>query len=122
VARGIEAAQGAYGAGDFEECVRLCRTLVNSNPRDAQALRWLGMALWNLGKRKESVEFMQKAARSDPQNPQIQSLLAVSYNALGNDEKAERHFERAYVWPRRARPIWSLCRRPWWETAIRCWP
>lgn len=76
--------------GRLKEGVQLLRLLLTRNPKDADLLFNLGVALNELERFDEAVQALQQATRIDPSHGHAPVALAVAFSRTGrNDEAVE---------------------------------
>ncbi len=88
----IAAAAEFYRKGDLLQAERICRALIESEPRDAEAWNLLG-ALYKRAKRgKEAVQCFERALQLEPDRPAFHNNLGEWYREEGRYNKAEGCF------------------------------
>lgn len=95
MAKLIDAAKAAHGAGNGEEAVRLCRKVLTSSPKDGAALELMGTALFEMGRWREAAEALQKAIGRAGEAAPLHSMAGIANLRLQQVEKAVKHFDRA---------------------------
>lgn len=93
--KAIEIAQAHYRAGRLEEAADACRKVLVSNRNDATALYLMGVLYWQLGRGRDAVEHMQRAARANPRHASVHLNLGVMLAVEGKAEAARKALERA---------------------------
>jgi len=95
-----------FQAGQYQEAQRLCEQVLEATPMDEVAMRAesharFGMCANLLGDMPSSIEHLQKALQLwgrhivQLQTADAHSVLAISYNQVGNFALAEHHLSRA---------------------------
>ena len=80
---------------------RLCRAGLDRAPRHPILNATLGGLLSQVGRTRERLPFVQRAAELEPSAPFFQMFLAYTLWDLGRIEEAEQRIERAFrLWPR----------------------
>jgi tetratricopeptide (TPR) repeat protein len=79
----------------FEESARIWRELVQSNPKDAQAMNELGSALACAGRFEEALQWSQRALGIWPDFTAAQINVGVALRSLGRSEEAISNLTRA---------------------------
>ena len=75
------------------------RGVLDQDPNMSDALNWFYMATNQVGKRDESLEILQRAARIDPLHPSIAGNLSSELFARGEDEAALAVLQRQLQQP-----------------------
>lgn len=79
-----------------EEAERAFRQVIDRDPEHAQALNYLGYMLADRGVRlEESVGYIERALKIDPQNASYRDSLGWAYFKLNRLDLAEEHLRRA---------------------------
>ncbi|AFZ66378.1 c-type cytochrome [Deinococcus peraridilitoris] len=87
--------QAAFNAARYDEAAQAYAAVLRQNPRQAEALRRLGMLLVQGGdKVEEGVAFVNAGAALDPKNDEGQLFLGFVLSRLGQDEEALKALER----------------------------
>lgn len=95
-----------FQAGQYQEAQCLCQQVLEATPMDEVAIRAeaharFGMCANLLGDMPSSIEHLQKALQLwgrhtiQHQTADVHSVLAISYNQMGNFALAEHHLARA---------------------------
>jgi len=96
IARQLSCAQAKMEAGQFENAVTVCETLLESSPSCLPALRMLARAATELGQ----IELAQTSFRAcsviDPEDDMAHIGMALCADAQGDAETAVAEFWRAY--------------------------
>ncbi|MGH8041363.1 MAG: sulfotransferase [Rudaea sp.] len=79
----------------FEDAHRLARSLLKTQPDDAEALRLLGAALSGLGKGGDAMVAIRRAIALRPDDPRTHNSLGAALHAIGDREGANAAFARA---------------------------
>jgi tetratricopeptide (TPR) repeat protein len=90
----------------FAELEVTTSSIVSRNPRDAQALEWLGVARWALGRKDEGLALLDRAVAIDPSREETlfnRGLLTVS---MGKAADAAGYFEKAVALRPTFAPAW----------------
>jgi len=83
------------GQGKFAEAAATLRQLLESEPRNPQALSLLGLALAQMGRPQEAIEPLAAAARLQPNNPGLHVNLGNALSESGRPGEALAAYERA---------------------------
>ena len=68
----------------FTEAAAICRGILKSNPRDADALHFLGLAEWQLGGAAEnSIKLIRQAIARSPRQSFMHHNLATVLGSTG---------------------------------------
>ncbi len=76
--------------GNLDEAERCYRALLELDPRNANALHFLGVLLWRRDNATGALELIQQAIAIDP-------MVAAWHNNLGNVLLAQGHYDQAAV-------------------------
>lgn len=90
-----EQAVRMHQAGDIAGAASAYRALLEKNPRDAQLLNLLGVALLQLGNPTEAVALLREAARRRPDASDIHDNLGSALRAAGHPAPAVESHRRA---------------------------
>src|SRR5690349_11006732 len=85
----VESAKRAISQGDFPAARAILRDVVISNPDDADALAYYGMAAYRCGDLADARVALSRAVRIDPDHVLAQKYLAIVYNDLGDLQALE---------------------------------
>ena len=91
----LKMALDASDEGRLEETEELCRTLMQTDPKNAQVLFLLGMVLHKTRRDEESVRWLSQAAELQPTTAQILTGLGCAYFSLGDYTRAMESFARS---------------------------
>lgn len=104
-----EQAVRMHQAGDLAGAALAYRALLAKNPRDAQLLNLLGVAVLQLGNPVEAVELLRDAARRRPDASDIHDNLGSALRAAGNPAPAvEAHRKALKLRPGHAPYLFNL--------------
>ncbi|KGQ23011.1 c-type cytochrome [Thermus filiformis] len=78
----------------FDQAAEAYLELVKKDPRNAEAIRRVGILLFMSGRAEEAVPFLQIAAHADPQAAEAWLFLGNAYFQLGQNEEAIGAWER----------------------------
>jgi tetratricopeptide (TPR) repeat protein len=82
----------------FEESVRLIKSIIEIEPKNAHAWNFLGYSLLNRGiETEKAFEYIQKAHVMNPQDGYIRDSLGWYYYKKGQMKKALGHLQAAYA-------------------------
>ncbi len=87
---------------DYADADRWFTKSVEWNPRNVQALYYLGRTKYNENRFEEAVEVFQKCLKLDPKNVKAEDNLGLSYAGLGRNEEAITAYKTAISWEARA--------------------
>ncbi|MDD5586317.1 MAG: tetratricopeptide repeat protein [Alphaproteobacteria bacterium] len=96
----IGKASVCHQAGQFAKAERLYRDILKLDGRHADALRQLGLLYLHLNQPERAEEYLERAQRVQPDNPEILVGLGVAYRNQGKKDEAMRW----HVQAQRARP------------------
>jgi tetratricopeptide (TPR) repeat protein len=91
----IERGLQLHMAGRVADAEPLYQQALSREPQNAAALHLLGVALSQMGRKPESVEYITRAIAINPNVPDFHVNLALVYIELGNPVKAVPHCQRA---------------------------
>ena len=92
----IQNAIKAAEAGDFEETKRICASLIEADPNDADALHLYGVAAYQSGlDPAAALGLIDRAIAANPDNGGFYNSQGALYYALGMNAQAETAFRRA---------------------------
>lgn len=84
-----------YEAGQFEEAVRQCRTILARDPQDPEANHLMGLVFYRQGQSQAALPFLQRAAASGRGSARAFSNLGAVLNELGDLDQAISAYHRA---------------------------
>lgn len=84
-----ETAVKAIDAGRYEDAVTLLENVVTQQPKNADALNYLGFAHRKLGQTDKSLFYYQSALQNDPNHKGAREYLGELYLQMGDLPKAE---------------------------------
>ena len=87
--------QRALAAGAYAKAIALGLPQLKVNPRNAALLVDMANYQAMVGRRKESIEFLQRALQIAPRDPVVQFRAAMVHNQFGEAERALDLLERA---------------------------
>jgi tetratricopeptide (TPR) repeat protein len=93
--RAVEMAAKLYGARKYGQVEKVCRQLLASRPRNADAYNLLGVSLHALGRSDEAVEALSRATELAPEAPSIKSNLGEILRQQGKPDEAAMILEEA---------------------------
>src|SRR5260221_13599617 len=93
--RPTETALAEIDRGHFARARDIARDIISRDPRDAAALRALGIAEFRLGRHKDAIEALRRSLRIDPSQ-------ALAHLALANVLQDEGQLHPAITSYRRA--------------------
>lgn len=85
----ISSAKQELSNGNLENAVNLCRSILETDPENSEALHLIGIALLNSGKAEESIQYLERAVRIGGW-PDIMNMLAIAYKKAGKINDALR--------------------------------
>jgi tetratricopeptide (TPR) repeat protein len=87
---------------DASKALPLARRAVELAPGHPLCLNTLGVVYYRLGRWKEAAETLQASARANPEDPTAYDLffLAMTYQQIGELEKAKACYDQAVWWCR----------------------
>ena len=91
----LDSAWNHYKAGQNAETVRLCREVVQADPKHGEAWYILGTALFGLNQLREAEDALVRAVSERPNLISAQSILGIVLKSQGRVADALGPFERA---------------------------
>jgi len=82
-------------SNDYSGAERQARRALELNPRNADALHHLGLALFGLRQGEEAVRYLSEAARIRPEEAEIRIQLGVVLLSVGRLEEAVKNLQKA---------------------------
>ncbi|MBI2213698.1 MAG: tetratricopeptide repeat protein [Acidobacteria bacterium] len=79
----------------FAELEATASSIVSSDRRNAQAIEWLGVARWALGKKDEGLSLLDDAIAIDPSREEALFNRGLLTATMGRPSEAAAYFERA---------------------------
>lgn len=79
----------AINAGRYQDAVTLLENVVTQQPKNADALNYLGFANRKLGNKDKSLGYYQAALKNDPNHRGAREYLGELYIQMGDLPKAE---------------------------------
>lgn len=95
VAEALDAAHRFFEAGRPEDAATACRGILDSDPRNVDALHLLGAALNRLGDFEGSAATMESAVRARPSDPVLRNNLGNALKEAGRPAEAEKSYREA---------------------------
>ena len=80
---------------DYEENIRLAKSVLEKDPRDLQALISLGDAYFDTDQYQEAIDAYSKALAIDPKDSDVRTDMGIMYRKLGEFDKAIVAFRQA---------------------------
>lgn len=77
-----------YSQKDYEEVIRKAKLAIDLDPYDYQAYYYKGLSLLQLGRKKEGLCQLEKAVELSPENIDLHTTLASSYESAKQINKA----------------------------------
>jgi tetratricopeptide (TPR) repeat protein len=125
----VSYARGAWEylkSNDYEGAQRQARKALELNPKNGDALYYLGLALFGRGQHDEAIRYLSEAAKLKPEAGEIQAELGVVFIAKNNLDEAVRYLHRALeIAPENAEAYFNLgvvmYRQGNKPQAVKCW-
>jgi tetratricopeptide (TPR) repeat protein len=113
-------------SNDYEGAERQARKALELNPKNADALYYLGLALFGRRQYDEAIRHLSEAAKMKPDGSEIQAELGVVFIAKDQLNEAIRHLQRSLeIAPDNAEAYFNLgvamFRRGNKQEAMKCW-
>jgi tetratricopeptide (TPR) repeat protein len=104
----IQNAVKAAETGDFEETKRICASLIEADPNDAEALHLYGVAAYQSGlDPKAALGLIDRAIAANPENSRFYNSQGALYYALDMNVEAEAAFRRSTELNPKDGPAWN---------------
>jgi tetratricopeptide (TPR) repeat protein len=84
-----------YKSGDFEGAERQARKALELNPKNGDALQYVGLALFGREQYEEAIRYLLEAAQAKPNDGRVQVDLGAVFIAENRLEEGIRHLRRA---------------------------
>lgn len=84
----LEAARQASLAGQHQQAVDLCVSVLQQQPGEPRALAFLGLALWRASAFAQAAEVLQQALKHFPAQEELSLALLDTWFAIGQGERA----------------------------------
>ncbi len=84
-----------WHVGEWEECIRLCRQIVEVDPHFVEAYTGAAWMLWNLGKDEEAIEVYRAGIAANPKAYEIYHEFGMYYSYKKNWEQAVEQFRKS---------------------------
>lgn len=91
----VRAAWEFLKSNDYDGAERQARKALELNPKNADAIYYLGLALFGRKQYDEAIEHMSRAAKLRPQEAEIRTQLGVVCIAKGQLDRAVGHLQKA---------------------------
>jgi tetratricopeptide (TPR) repeat protein len=88
IANTFESAKQHHQAGRLAEAQSLYRQILSEQPNHADALQFLGYAIYQSGSASEAVDYIKRAIAIDPNRPMFYCNLGVVLASLGQHDEA----------------------------------
>jgi len=80
---------------DYEEEIRLSKSILEKDPNNVQALINLGNVYFDTERYQEAIDAYSKALAINPKNPDVRTDMGIMYRKLGQFDKAVEAFRQA---------------------------
>jgi len=90
-----ERAKELYAEGNYSEAKPLLMTVINHHPYFADVLNCLGVISSLEGRMDDAVKYLEHAVEANPNYTEAALNLAITYNSIGEFEKATSIFSKA---------------------------
>ena len=115
-----------FKSNDYEGAERQARKALELNPKNGDALHYLGLALFGRGQYDEAIRYLSEAAEIKPSDGEIQADLGAVFIAQNRLEEGIRHLRKALeLAPDTAEAYFNLgvaeFRRGNKQEAMKCW-
>ena len=80
---------------NYEEDIRLAKSILEKDPRNLEALIKLGNAYFDTDRYQEAINVYSKALTIDPKNADVRTDMGIMYRKLGQFDKAIQAFRQA---------------------------
>lgn len=91
----IDEAVRAHIQGKTDQAESLYKSVLTSVPNHPQASQFLGVLLFQAGRRAEGLDWMERAVRTNPGDPEGWSNLGNAYRVMGRGPEAVQALNRA---------------------------
>ena len=91
----INTAVQYHQAGHMNQAEQLCREVLQSEPKQPQALHLLGAIAYQKKRYNVAIELIGKAIEANPQKPQFHNTLGAALRAIGKFQEAIIAYQRA---------------------------
>jgi Flp pilus assembly protein TadD len=82
--------------GDYDNAIKWYTKIIDNNPKNLDALVYLGIAYGAKNKYKEAINYFKQAVIIQPEGSQIHYYLSSAYKYSGDLVNAEKSFQQAY--------------------------
>jgi len=82
-------------ANDYQNAERLCRKALEINPKSADALYYMGLALCGSKQYDDAIKYMSQAVTLSPGKSEIRTNLGAAFAAKGSLDEAVDHLRKA---------------------------
>jgi len=106
-ARALAQASDAYRQGHLAQAERLCRQVLEANPRHPGALHLLGTLAQRVGRADAAVDLLGRAAQLDPARLELHLHLGGVLAQLGRLDDAIAAYHRASTHHPRSAELWN---------------
>ncbi|OHB67651.1 MAG: hypothetical protein A2Y77_11740 [Planctomycetes bacterium RBG_13_62_9] len=115
-----------FKSNDYENAERQARKALTLNPKNADALRYLGLTLLRREQYDEAIRYLSEAAKVQPSDGKIQVDLGAAFIAKNMWDEGVKHLHKALeLAPNSAEAHFNLgvaaFRRGNKQEAMRCW-
>ena len=91
----IDEAVRAHIQGRIQQAEELYKSVLNAVPNHPQASQFLGVLVFQNGRKEEGIRWMEQGVRSNPGDPEAWSNLGNAYRVVGRGKEAIEAIQRA---------------------------
>jgi predicted O-linked N-acetylglucosamine transferase (SPINDLY family) len=91
----LQQASRAQQSGNIAEAEQLLGRLIAQDPRNAQALHWRGLALYQMGRLDDALRWIDQALKVNSRWPEALANQGVVLQALGKNDEALASYDRS---------------------------
>jgi len=84
-----------WHVGEWHECIRLCRQIVELDPHFVEAYTGAAWMLWNLGKDEEAIAVYRAGIAANPKAYELYHEFGMYYSYKKNWEQAVEQFRKS---------------------------
>src|SRR5208283_4841973 len=95
IEEGLALATQQHQQGNLAYAEQVYRAILAADPRQADALHYLGVIAYQQGRHREAIDLIGRALAADPSVAACHSNIGLAYQAAGDMTRATAHYQEA---------------------------